>query len=223
MASSRYECQCFIMFHDVTPPKDFRSYIKPILKLHQSYIEATSKLHRSYIELHRSYIDATSTLHRSYIEATSKFGEHPKALHTALIEPPSGPAALHAIKCLLSRSLSVVRYSISCGGRVFFYGVAENKFCDFGKCSYLCSRNELNLMLRQNRHNSLIITHPQFAGIGNGQRGNPIFLVEHKGRAQSALRGPLDLAPRAAHLGRRGGFVLYPHRNSRNSQIVLTN
>ena len=41
------------------------------------------------------------------------FGEHPKALHTALIEPPSAPAALHAIKCLLSRSLSVVRYSIS--------------------------------------------------------------------------------------------------------------
>lgn len=41
------------------------------------------------------------------------FGEHPKALHTAFIEPPSGPTALHAIKCLLSRSLSVARYSIS--------------------------------------------------------------------------------------------------------------
>ena len=41
------------------------------------------------------------------------FGEHPKALHTAFIELPAGPDALHAIKCLLSRSLSVVRYSIS--------------------------------------------------------------------------------------------------------------
>jgi hypothetical protein len=60
-------------------------------------------------------------------------------------------------------------------------------------------------MLRQNRHNSLIITPPQFAGIVNGKRGNPIFIVEHKGRAQSALRGPLDYFPHTISFTRSTG------------------
>ena len=57
----------------------------------------------------------TIWLKSSTIPLETVFGEHPKALHTAFIELPAGPDpdALHAIKCLLSRSLSVARYSIS--------------------------------------------------------------------------------------------------------------
>ena len=51
-----------------------------------------------------------------------------------------------------------------------------------------------------NGHNSLIITPPQFAGLVNGKGGNPIFIVGHKGRAQSALRGPLCFLPHTNHL-----------------------
>ena len=52
-------------------------------------------------------------LKSSRIPLQMVFGEHPKALLSVLIELPLEPATLHAIKSLLSRSLSVPRYSFS--------------------------------------------------------------------------------------------------------------
>ncbi len=51
------------------------------------------------------------------------------------------------------------------------FAMSDN-FCIFAV------ENELTLMLRQNGHNSLIITPPQFTGLVNGKSGKPtIWLV----------------------------------------------
>ena len=50
------------------------------------------------------------------------------------------------------------------------FAMSDN-FCIFAV------EKELTLMLRQNGHNSLIITPPQFADLVNGKGGNPIFIV----------------------------------------------
>lgn len=69
----------------------------------------------------------------------------------------------------------------------------------FAMSDYFCIfavGNELTLMLRQNGHNSLIITPPRFAGLVNGKGGNPTFIIDTHHPAASGRTQ--EYAPTAA-------------------------